>query len=274
MTYDQAEKILRGDEPDDRMLPPPLPRTAGHPINRSLIPYLRQDLEALTLLARKLRKERASGGGIDLSSGDRDSELKFVLDENGIPCKVVAKKELEIHHTIAELMIMTNACVANRIYKRYPDSALLRVHKAIEDDKVKELERLFKAGGIPFDGRSNRALADSLKNSNRSATMESLFQSLVTRAMSEAKYIRAGSQEKGTGLSHYGLGLMEQYTHFTSPIRRYADVIVHRQLLASLDEQAKRVKTHGMKHWELDLSIPDSQAMSVLSLRHELQPRL
>jgi DIS3-like exonuclease 1 len=106
MTYDQADNILRGKEPDDRNNAPPPPLTAGSPVDSFLVSYIREDLTVLTRLARKLRKDREDiGGAVDLSSGDLGTELKFTL-EAGKPTKVAPKQDKEIHHTIAELMIL------------------------------------------------------------------------------------------------------------------------------------------------------------------------
>jgi exoribonuclease R len=160
--------------------------TAGAPVDKRQIPSLKRDLSLLTRLARKLRKDREEiGGAVDLSSGDLGSELKFVLDENGNPAKVFSKKELEIHHTIAELMILANAHVAGKIFDSFPESALLRVHAAVEENRFEDLEEALVAGGISFNGSSNMALAQSLKQAEHpgksGAVVNSLFRSLATR---------------------------------------------------------------------------------------------
>lgn len=107
MTYDQAHNILHDLKPDEpgKVRPPPL--TAGYPVDLQKVPQLKEDLIILRDLGRKLKKRREDvGGAVDLSSGDLGGELKFTLDENGNPQAVTAKKELEIHNTIAEMMIM------------------------------------------------------------------------------------------------------------------------------------------------------------------------
>ena len=131
-----------------------------------------------------------------MSSGDRGSEMKFVLDHDGKPTKVTPKKELEIHNTIAELMILANSFVAETIYNSFKDSALLRIHGVANADNFEELESLFKARGLEFDGKSNRALAKSLEDAKAKgggSLKDSLFQSLATRAMLEAQYICTGA---------------------------------------------------------------------------------
>lgn len=184
MTYEQAHNILHDKPPNDQLPPPPL--TAGAPVDPSQIGSLKTDLSILQRLARKLRKDREEiGGAVDLSSGDFGTELKFVLDDNGNPVKVTPKKELEIHHTIAELMILANRYVANKIYGTLPDSSLLRIHRFAVEDRFEDLESALKAAGISFDGSSNMALAESLKRAKQEGrhgkVVNSLWQSLATR---------------------------------------------------------------------------------------------
>ena len=143
---DQADAILQGASPDDPAVPPPPALTAGSPVDVALIPNLKKDLTILTKLARKLRGKREDiGGAVDLSSGERGSELKFVLDSNGNPVRVAAKTEKEIHHTIAEMMIFANSCVASRIHESFPETALLRIHRSVEEGRFEELERVQQA---------------------------------------------------------------------------------------------------------------------------------
>lgn len=270
MTYSQADNILRDKPPEEQGKKTPPPLTAGKPVNQTLVGALKKDLTILTNLARFLRKRREDiGGAVDLSSGDSGSELKFTL-ESGKPVKVVPKQDKEIHHTIAELMIMANTSVASKIFEIYPDSALLRVHRFVEEERFEDLKGVLKAGGIAFDGKNNKALAATLKKAESTTTggaaVNSLFKSLATRAMSEAQYVSTGDRNQNLELSHYGLGL-EVYTHFTSPIRRYADVIVHKQLLASIIDGRRDgpgLVDHSKKERSVLESVPDSRVISIL----------
>ena len=268
MTYEQAHNILHDMEPEEKEFKPPPPLTAGGAVKKGSISGLKKDLSVLTKLARKLRRRRDNTGAVDLSGGDRGSELKFVLDESGNPTKVIAKKELEIHHTIAELMILANSFVAETIYTHFPDTSLLRVHGYAKVDSFDELETLMKASGIKFDGRSNKSLAQSLNEARRKGAgsiNDSLFQALATRAMSEAQYICTGDYDGDSGLSHYGLGI-GFYTHFTSPIRRYADMIVHRLLMESLVQREDNSGQPPALSASTPTSLlPESNAISVLN---------
>lgn len=185
MTYDQAHNILHDKPPDNEKKPKPPPLTAGAPVDPSNTSALKHDLSILTKLSRKLRQDREEiGGAVDLSSGDQGSELKFTLDKNNNPTRVTPKKQLEIHQTIAEMMILSNSWVAKTIHERAPDRALLRIHRSVEDSRFEDLKEVLNAGKINFDGSSNMALANSLKkaeNATKSGSLMSLFQSLATR---------------------------------------------------------------------------------------------
>jgi hypothetical protein len=274
MTYDQADNILQGKPPDAPGKSPPPALTAGGLVDQSIISILKDPLQTLTILARKLRGDReAIGGAVDLSSGDIGTELKFTLSlESGQPVKVASKEDKEIHSTIAELMIVANSYVASKIYKSFPDSSLLRIHRTVEEARFDDLREILEASGIPFHGENNMALAKSLKDAERlgksSTVVSSLIKSLATRAMSEAQYVCTGDQNQEADLSHYGLGL-SFYTHFTSPIRRYADVIVHKQLLASLETDTRDRELRPINRGRAAIpqmeSIPKSKTISVLS---------
>lgn len=185
MTYEQAHNILHDKPPDDENATEVPPLTAGYPVDRKNVESLKVALIFLTRLARSLRRSREDvGGAVDLSSGDQGNELKFTLDDFNNPTKVTPKKQLEIHATIAELMILANTWVAKIIHSRMPDQALLRVHQSADESRFEELDGVMKTGKVHFDARNNMALASSLKRAEETASSRSLvsfFKSLATR---------------------------------------------------------------------------------------------
>jgi DIS3-like exonuclease 1 len=229
LTYQEAQDIFEGRPP------PYMPPSDASSLTDSI-----SFLFSLTRMLRGKRKE--AGALLDLAGG----ELKFGLDPNtGRPIEVIKKEKLEAMDMIAEMMILANREVAEQIVRDNPGSALLRNHPP----PTKSFEGVapFLSDGASIDPSSNKTVSQALDQSiqkmraqdNKAA--ESLVCSLVTQCMNEAQYLSSGSISAGSQ-RHYGLAL-EYYTHFTSPIRRYADIIVHRQML----------KTCTTRHQELSL---------------------
>jgi DIS3-like exonuclease 1 len=146
---------------------------------------------------------------------------------------------MEVHETVAECMIFANEAVAFQISSMYPSAALLRRHPPPVLGNFSRLVKAAAQRGFTIDVSSNLALARSLDAAEipHDPEFNRTLRRLATQAMSEAVYFSTGVVAPADW-NHYGLGLTH-YTHFTSPIRRYADVIVHRQLLASLATEAE-----------------------------------
>lgn len=135
------------------------------------------------------------------------------------------------------MLYITNAyhrAVAQKLYAHYPNCSLLRNHGNPRGGKFDEVVKCAQSRGFTIDTSSNKTVSESLNKARipSDPTFNFILRNLATMAMEEAQYISTGDFEVDE-FYHYGLAA-SFYTHFTSPIRRYADVIVHRQLLAAL----------------------------------------
>ncbi|XP_058593288.1 DIS3-like exonuclease 1 isoform X2 [Neofelis nebulosa] len=189
----------------------------------------------LTDIARHIRAKRDGCGALELEG----VEVRVQLDEKKNIHDLIPKQPLEVHETVAECMILANHWVAKKIWESFPHQALLRQHPPPHQEFFSELRECAKAKGFFIDTRSNKTLADSLDNANdpNDPIVNRLLRSMATQAMSNALYFSTGSCAEEE-FHHYGLAL-DKYTHFTSPIRRYSDIIVHRLLMAAISKDKK-----------------------------------
>lgn len=182
------------------------------------------ELNTLNKIAYKLREEKAAAGAI---SFDRD-EIKFVLDEKGHPIKVVRKERGDSHLLVEDFMLLANRQVAeyvSAIVREADKRFVYRVHDTPDREKLQQLANFIAPMGykIKLDSEKidQRSLNKLLQDS-KGTPEETMIQTATMRSMSKAVY---GMKNIG----HYGLAFAH-YTHFTSPIRRYPDVMVHRLL--------------------------------------------
>eukprot|EP01135_Chromosphaera_perkinsii_P003824 Nk52_evm17s256 gene=Nk52_evmTU17s256 len=216
------------------------------------LPAAVESVKLLKQLSDRIASKRRREGAIELAS----QEVRFETVTEG-PSTIVKdlniKGELPIHAVIAECMIFANHYVAKQIYSFDSSRALLRSHPVPKFEFMKRLETFVKLrGDLTIDSTSPKTFAESLQQvkqvyralkSRGEQNLESLdyissLLGLATQAMNEAIYFCTGFAEHvlssdGGIFFHYGLGL-DFYTHFTSPIRRYCDIVVHRQLFDSI----------------------------------------
>ncbi|KAJ2890585.1 hypothetical protein IWW38_004052 [Coemansia aciculifera] len=241
MYYEQAQALLDG-------------ATGVGGLDPKMEAPLRESIVELTKAMRVLRQRRYEAGALELAS----TEIKFTFDkESGAISELLPKSSLEIHRVIEEAMVFANAAVARRIYEQFPGAALLRRHRSPTSERFTRLVEATRSKGFEVDCSSNAALAESLKRITEASVHDPdiafLAKSMATLAMQEAEYFATGDCASG-GYLHYGLAL-GFYTHFTSPIRRYADIIVHRQLLDAVaaTSNVNGVAT-GSQKWVSDTS--------------------
>jgi len=229
LCYEHAQDILDGkSELEMKELIPELSKFSGKQLKEKF-QEVKESLTYLSTIAKKWQNTRLKEGALNLES----TEVQFEFEEKSMT-NIKPKEHLAIHETVAECMIMANHWVARKIAEVFPSNSILRMHPPPKKDNFEELKICAKSKGWTVETFSNKALAESLDRCTDShdPTVNFLLRSLATIAMVQAVYFSTGSL-KQEEWNHYGLAL-DKYTHFTSPIRRYADVLVHRLLLAAV----------------------------------------
>jgi len=139
---------------------------------------------------------------------------------------------------IEEFMLLANVAVAERLAQYYPSFAILRRHPLPKEKELTDLVDQLSKFGFEVSTETSKKLADSMDKATRASDpfFNKLVRIMATRCMNQAVYFCMSTVDPAD-MGHYGL-TMAKYTHFTSPIRRYADVLVHRLLAASIDIQS------------------------------------
>ena len=192
-------------------------------------PY-HEEITLLNSMARNFRKERFKNGAINFST----TEVKFKLDENGKPLEVVVKESKESHQLIEEFMLLANRTVAAHVVKikvnKKPVPFPYRIHDNPDEEKLKPFAAFARKFGYKFDMTDPESITQSfnqLMTDVHGKPEQHVLEQLGIRTMAKAIYTTEN-------IGHYGLGFND-YCHFTSPIRRYPDIMVHRVLQQILE---------------------------------------
>ena len=197
---------------------------------------LEKEINFLNKVAQSLRKIRFNEGSIAFQS----EELRFLLDDKGVPIDVYVKESLQAHKLIEEYMLLANKEVALYIDHKAKGKEIpfvYRVHDTPDMEKLADFAAFAKAMGVEMKLDTPRQIAESFNNLAEEAEKKDplkILEPLAIRTMAKAEY-------STNNIGHYGLGF-DHYAHFTSPIRRYADVLVHRILEANLGGTERRNK--------------------------------
>jgi len=190
----------------------------------------RDEILLLNDIAQQLRNERFRNGAINFSS----QEVRFKLDENNKPIGIMVKESKEAHQLIEEFMLLANRTVAENLGKikinNKPVAFPYRVHDNPDEEKLLPFIAFAKKFGHGFDISNPDAIAASFNQMLKDVhgkPEQHVLEQLGIRTMAKAKYTIEN-------VGHYGLGF-EHYCHFTSPIRRYPDIMVHRILEQALN---------------------------------------
>ncbi|KEZ44636.1 Exosome complex exonuclease dis3 [Scedosporium apiospermum] len=197
---------------------------------------LTKGMRILLKLSKQLKQKRMDAGALSLSSPEVRVEME---SETSDPIDVKTKQLLDTNSLVEEFMLFANVSVARKIYEAFPQTAILRRHAPPPKTNFDELANQLKVKkGLELRTDSSKALADSLDTcvDPQNPFFNTLIRIMATRCMMSAEYFCSGTQAYPE-FRHYGLA-SEIYTHFTSPIRRYADLMAHRQLAAAIGYEA------------------------------------
>ncbi|VDM40534.1 unnamed protein product [Toxocara canis] len=195
---------------------------------------IRQIVLRLNELAQLLRSKRVDEGSLRLDQ----PKLSFVLNEiSGMPDAVAIYERKEAHKLVEEFMLLANMAVARKIEREFPRTALLRRHPPPKIKMLRDILEQCERIGFMVDGSSSATIASSLRryegDDELKRTIVQVLSHLLMKSMQLALYFCTGTMKSPSDYAHYALSV-PYYTHFTSPIRRYADVMVHRLLSAAL----------------------------------------
>lgn len=222
LTYEQAGLFLKEKNlAKIRSAKPPSSRYSGNP-GKSLEELNDQILEKLQLSIRKIwefasliRGDRMKKGALDLES----MEVKILVDQKGQPEKILQSESDESHHMIEEFMLLANETVARELRKQKLPG-IFRVHPDPDPENLEELRSFLQVFGISCGELTGRKEVTKMLNALNKHPLAQVLRIKFLRSLKQACY-------RSTPDGHYGLA-KNDYLHFTSPIRRYSDLVVHR----------------------------------------------
>uniref|UniRef100_A0A3B5BDQ1 DIS3-like exonuclease 2 n=1 Tax=Stegastes partitus TaxID=144197 RepID=A0A3B5BDQ1_9TELE len=241
LSYDHAQSMIEAPE---KMFPaeelPPV-----DPVHS--IDEIHQAVLNLHSIAKNLRAQRFSGGALRLDQ----LKLSFTLDkETMMPQGCYVYQYRDSNKLVEEFMLLANIATAHHIYRKFPELALLRRHPPPKTKMVDELQELCDQLGIDIDlssaGALHKSLNTTLGDDEYTSARKEVLTHMCSRPMQMALYFCTGGLKEEKLFKHYALNV-PLYTHFTSPIRRYADIIVHRLLASSLrlsTEEVQKQSSH------------------------------
>ena len=231
--YEEAQHIIENSDDNSHTIPSEISISGKeYKIDK---PIANAILE-MDRLAKILRKKRMNDGAISFDK----LEVKFILSKDGNPDGVYFKESKDANKLIEEFMLLANRSVASFIGKQSPKKTFIyRVHDEPDDEKIAALEGIIKRFGYKLDTKDRKSTSQSLNKLLKEVNgrkEQNLIDTLAIRSMSKAVYTT-------NNIGHYGLAF-DYYSHFTSPIRRYPDVMVHRLLQRYLEgkDSAKQDK--------------------------------
>ncbi|MBS3805943.1 MAG: ribonuclease R [Bacteroidales bacterium] len=223
---------------------------------------LKNEMLTLNDLARKLRKERFQAGSIAFER----VEVKFLLDELGSPTGVYFKEHGEANELIEEFMLLANRKVAEFIGNvpkdKTPKTFVYRIHAKPDSEKLETFADFVQKFGYTINMKNNRTITSSINElleKVEGRKEQNVVETLAIRSMAKAEY-------STHNIGHYGLAF-DYYTHFTSPIRRYPDMMVHRLLARYLEgynsANAKKYENMCQANSDMEKLAEDAERASI-----------
>lgn len=245
LTYDKVNRLLRGEVINDYM-------------------SLKETLQKMNDLTYKLRKKRILDGAIIFNR----PEIRFKHDEMGNPTEVTLRFEDKAERMIEEFMLAANNNVAE-ILTEENIPCVYRIHDVPNSDRLEEFLRLLEAINMPFDEEvrniiDNKEVLQSLAlHINKNSLFSPMLNTNLIRCMSHASY-------STKNIGHFGIG-SNTYCHFTSPIRRIADLAISRIIDECYFEKNPSIKDKNIKKWEFLASDYASQASTMERLEEDVE---
>ncbi|XP_053511231.1 DIS3-like exonuclease 2 isoform X3 [Artibeus jamaicensis] len=228
LSYEHAQSMI--ENPTQRIPEEELPAISPEHTSEEV----HQAVLSLHRIAKELRKQRFLDGALRLDQ----LKLAFTLDhETGLPQGCYVYEYRDSNKLVEEFMLLANMAVAHRIYHSFPERALLRRHPPPQTKMLNDLMEFCDQMGLPMDfssaGALNKSLTKIFGDDKYSLARKEVLTNMCSRPMQMALYFCSGVLRDEVQFQHYALNV-PLYTHFTSPIRRFADIVVHRLLAASL----------------------------------------
>lgn len=267
LTYEQAALFLNQNDLEKICAAQPTPsRYSGNPgkalfkLDKKFLQLLQTNIRILSSIASTLRRKRMTQGSLDLES----AEVKILVDQNGKPEKILHSENDKSHHLVEEFMLLANETVAKEL-KRRKLPGIFRVHPDPDPENLDELREFLKLFGISCGELSGRKELNKMLEAVNKHPISQVLKIKFLRSLKQACY-------RSSPDGHFGLA-KKDYLHFTSPIRRYADLVVHR-VIEDIVRKRKSKKIDFLKLENTAKHLSKTERNSVDAERESIKDKL
>ena len=267
LTYEQAALFLNHNDLEKICAAQPTPsRYSGNPgkalfkLDKKFLQLLQTNIRILSSIASTLRRKRMTQGSLDLES----AEVKILVDQNGKPEKILHSENDKSHHLVEEFMLLANETVAKEL-KRRKLPGIFRVHPDPDPENLDELREFLKLFGISCGELSGRKELNKMLEAVNKHPISQVLKIKFLRSLKQACY-------RSSPDGHFGLA-KKDYLHFTSPIRRYADLVVHR-IIEDIVRKRKSKKIDFLKLENTAKHLSKTERNSVDAERESIKDKL